>query len=75
MIAAFVLGIGIGLLLIYLGWQIRRGNTKYYQLLYGQVLGKRHKDEYISKHHHLFGTLYIVIGIIVIAIILCCQFH
>ena len=53
-------------MLIYLGWQIYSGNTKYYQLLYGQVLGKKDKDEYIAKHHQSFGILYIVVGIVIV---------
>ncbi len=74
-IVAFLFGMGIGLLLVYLGWQIYKGNTKYYQLLYGQVLGKKNKDNYISKNHKRFGILYIMLGIIVDAIILWFQFN
>lgn len=74
LVVAFLLGIGIGILLIYLGWQIYSGNTKYYQLLYGQVLGKKDKDEYIAKHHQSFGILYIVVGIVIDVAFLLFQF-
>ena len=74
LVVAFLLGIGIGILLIYLGWQIYSGNTKYYQLPYGQVLGKKDKDEYIAKHHQSFGILYIVVGIVIDVAFLLFQF-
>jgi hypothetical protein len=60
--------------IIYAGLQIYKGNSAYFQLLYGQLLSKKDKDNYIKLHHRALGLLYIGIGIIVVIILTFFQF-
>ncbi len=74
MLVAYLVFLLIALGIIYIGFQIYKGNSAYFQLLYGQLLNKKDKDNYIKLHHRALGLLYIGIGIITVIILTFFQF-